>query len=236
MGHTYRQVVGDSINMCGRYTSRFSDKQNLPASVVDIPRFKARYNIAPQQKAAIIRMLDGQPSYEELRWGFRPSWLKDKNKAQINARAETLFTKPMFKHSALHRRCLVLASGWYEWQQGEHGKQPYVFHLQDDPLFAFAGIWTRWHTQGQEQEDSDSYAIVTTDANPVAAPVHRRMPVVLAKKTCAAWLDEAAQDIKTLSSLLTPYSGDDLHAYPVSTYVNSPQHTGEECIKPLQEL
>jgi putative SOS response-associated peptidase YedK len=219
--------------MCGRYTSRFSDKQNLPASVGEVPRFKARYNIAPQQTAPIVRMLDGKPNFGELRWGFRPSWLKDKNKAQINARAETLFTKPMFKHSALHRRCLVLASGWYEWQQSELGKQPFVFHLKADPLFAFAGIWTRWHTQGEEQKDSDSYAIVTTDANPVAAPVHRRMPVVLTKKDCERWLDETAQDVAGLSHLLMPYPGDDLQAYPVSTYVNSPQHTGEECIKPL---
>ncbi len=219
--------------MCWHYTSRFSDKQNLPASVGAIPRFKARYNIAPQQDAPVIRMLDGKPDFRELRWGFRPSWLKDKNKAQINARAETLFTKTMFKHSAMQRRYLVLASGWYEWQLREHGKQPYVFHLKADPLFAFAGIWTRWHTEGEEQADSDSYAIVTTDANPVAAPVHRRMPVVLTKKSCETWLDEAVQDVAVLSSLLTPYPGDDLQTYPVSTYVNSPQHTGEECIKPV---
>lgn len=219
--------------MCGRYTSRFSDKQQLPDSIGPIPRFKPRYNIAPQQQAPVIRFLDGKPSFAELHWGFQPSWLKDKNKAQINARAETLFTKPMFKHSALQRRCLVLASGWYEWQQREHGKQPYLFHLSADSLFAFAGIWTSSQAQQGAQPDSDSYAIITTDANPLAAAVHKRMPVVLTKQACERWLDANNNDLQALSALLVPYAGNDLQSYAVSTYVNSPQHTDQACIQPM---
>jgi putative SOS response-associated peptidase YedK len=219
--------------MCGRYTSRFSDKQILPVNAGIVPVFKTRYNIAPQQHAPVVRMIDAKPVYGELRWGFRPAWLKDGNKSQINARAETLFSKPMFKRSALSRRCLVLASGWYEWQQAVHGKQPYYFHFLGDPLFAFAGIWTRWHAQGGERQGSDSFAIVTTAANPIAEPVHKRMPVVLTKQAGAVWLNEANTDISGLSALLTPYDGNDLRVYPVSDYVNSPQHTGDECIKAL---
>jgi len=219
--------------MCGRYISRFSDKQKLPPELaVLVQPLSPRYNIAPQQTAPIIRMTDGKPVFEELRWGFRPAWLKDKNKAQINARAETLFSKPMFKHSALNRRCLVLASGWYEWQQTSEGKQPFVFHLKDDALFAFAGIWTRWHTEGEEQQDSDSYAIVTMDASPVAAPVHNRMPVVLNAGDCMSWLGSSEQGADHLAKLIRPYDGKDLDVYPVSTYVNSPKNTGQQCIEP----
>lgn len=214
--------------MCGRYTARFSDTQHLPASVGAIPEFAPRYNIAPQQTAPVIRCIDGKPSFEELRWGFRPAWLKDKNKAQINARAETLFEKPMFKHSALNRRCLVLASGWYEWQQTGSAKQPFYFHLGDDALFAFAGIWTTWH--GEDETQEDSYAIVTTDANPLSAPIHSRMPAILSPDACDIWLDAENKDASKLHTLLNPYVGKDLELYPVSPYVNTPKHTDEKCI------
>ncbi|MDE2234560.1 MAG: SOS response-associated peptidase [Gammaproteobacteria bacterium] len=213
--------------MCGRYTSRFTDKHKLPASLGPIPGFEPRYNIAPQQQAPVLRMLDGNPSFGELRWGFQPSWLKDRNKAQINARAETLFSKPMFKRSALQRRCLVLASGWYEWRQEQRGKQPYLFHLEADPLFAFAGIWT----SGQA-DDGDNYAIITTEANPQAAKIHKRMPVVLTESGCQEWLEEG-RDARSLAVLLRPYPANDLCTYPVSTYVNSPRHTDQACIRPL---
>jgi putative SOS response-associated peptidase YedK len=217
--------------MCGRYTARFSDNQHLPESVGVIPEFAPRYNIAPQQTAPIIRMQDGVPRFEELRWGFRPAWLKDKNKAQINARGETLFEKPMFKHSALNRRCLVLASGWYEWQKIASGKQPFAFRFRDDALFAFAGIWTSWHGENDEQEDS--YAIVTTDANPAAAPIHNRMPVILDAGSCVTWLDVGIHDPTQLGALLAPYTGTDLNIYPVSTYVNSPKNTGSACLEQI---
>jgi len=216
--------------MCGRYTARFSDQTELPeAFAAVVPDFAPRYNIAPQQLAPVIRLHDGTPRFEDLRWGFRPAWMKDKNKGQINARAETVFEKPMFKHSAFNRRCLVLASGWYEWQKTSTGKQPLVFHRQDDALFAFAGIWTRWHDEADVIEDS--YAILTTDANTLAARVHNRMPVILDADACLAWLNTS--EPSRLKELLVPYSHDDLDAYPVSTYVNSPRHAGRECLEPI---
>ena len=176
-----------------------------------------------------------QAGVKELHWGFRPAWMKDKNKAQINARAETVFEKLMFEHSALNRRCLVLASGWYEWQKTATGKQPFAFHRKDNALFAFAGIWTRWHAEGEESRDSDTYAILTTAANPIAAPVHNRMPVILDAGACTAWLDPAESDALRLAALLTPYGHDNLDAYPVSAYVNSPQHDGRQCLEPLTQ-
>lgn len=218
--------------MCGRYTARFTDKAYLPEELVAvIPTFAPRYNIAPQQTAPIIRWLDGKPVFKELRWGFRPAWMKDKNKAQINARAETVFEKPMFKHSALNRRCLVLTSGWYEWQQSAGSKQPFAFRLKDHASFAFAGIWTSWYGEHETQEDS--YCIITTHANPVAAPVHSRMPVILNQEGCKVWTDPNEGDTKQLATLLRPYQGNDLEFYPVSTRVNSPKNTDEGCLKPL---
>ena len=159
--------------------------------------------------------------------------MKDKNKAQINARAETVLSKPMFKHSALNRRCLVLASGWYEWHAMPHGKQPYRIYLKDNCMFAFAGIWTTWHAEGEESKDVDSYAIITTEANSVTARIHPRMPVVLGSKTCEYWL--AANEKETrLKAMLRPYDGKDLFGYPVSNYVSSPKNTDAKCIEPLR--
>jgi putative SOS response-associated peptidase YedK len=221
--------------MCGRYYIEKLDREyieimrEVDGDAGNIPLFKPRYNIAPQQTAPIIRMKDGKPVLEELRWGFRPAWLKDKNKAQINARGETLFEKPMFKHSAINRRCLVLASGWYEWQKTGSVKQPFAFHLKKSPLVAFAGIWTTWH--GEKDEHEDSYAIVTTEANTVAAPIHDRMPVILSQKAYKTWLGTENKDATKLESLLVPYKGKDLNAYPVSSYVNSPKNSGEKCLE-----
>lgn len=219
--------------MCGRYTAIFSDKTRLPVALAGlVPSFKPRYNIAPQQIAPIIRLKDGKPVFEELRWGFRPAWLKDKNKAQINARGETLFEKPMFKHSAMNRRCLVLASGWYEWQKTGSVKQPFYFHLNDDALFAFAGIWTTW--RGENDEREDSYAIVTTEASPVAVPIHNRMPVILNSETCEVWLDTDKREEIRLDKLLSPYFGNDLDKYAISTYVNNPAHIEKQCFELIE--
>ena len=218
--------------MCGRYTARFTDAAHLPAKLTGvIPAFAPRYNIAPQQKAPVIRQADGNLVFEELRWGFRSAWMKDKNKAQINARSETLIEKPMFKHSALNCRCLVLTNGWYEWQQTTTGKQPFAFRLKDDILFAFAGIWTSWY--GEETAQEDNYAIITTAASPLIAPVHNRMPVILDQDGCEIWLDTNGNNVKRMTALLQPYQGSDLEFYPVSTRVNNPKNTDEGCLKPL---
>lgn len=220
--------------MCGRYTARFTDTTRLPMELAEVVTgFPPRYNIAPQQTAPVIRRLDGKSVFEELRWGFRPAWMQDRNKAQINARAETLFEKPMFKHSALNRRCLVLASGWFEWQQTPGGKQPFAFRLKDDALFAFAGIWTSWHGENEAQEDS--YAIITAVASLFTAPIHNRMPVILDQKKCEAWLDTRDSDAKHLVTLLESYQDNDLEYYPVSFHVNSPKNTDASCLTLLDQ-
>jgi putative SOS response-associated peptidase YedK len=219
--------------MCGRYQLLEALQLLLPLDMPPVPKFKNHYNIAPHQKSWIIRLHDGKPAIDEIEWGFRPSWLKDKNKAQINARGETIFSKPMFKHSAKNRRCLILSSGWYEWQITPKGKQPYRFCLKDSTMFAFAGVWTTWHADGTESQDTDSYAIVTTEATSAAASIHPRMPVILSAMNCEYWLDTNAEE-KHLVRLLSPYGGRDLRAYPVSNYVNNPKNTESKCIEPLR--
>lgn len=217
--------------MCGRYTVRYSDQTTLPDELAAvITEFIPRYNIAPQQTAPVIRLNEaGTPVFEELCWGFRPSWMKDKNKPQINARAETVFEKPMFKHSALKRRCLVLAIGWYEWQQTGSGKQPFLFHRRDDALFAFAGIWTRWHDDSGH--DEDSYAILTTAASTQTAPIHNRMPVVLSTNASNLWLRES--DSSSLNTILTARADDVLDVYPISTRINNTRNDDASCLERL---
>jgi putative SOS response-associated peptidase YedK len=221
--------------MCGRYALTLKDKEALEQLrdlIGDDFEMSPRYNIAPQQTAPVIRRLDDKMKLEELRWGFRPAWLKDKNKAQINARAETVFESKMFKHSALNRRCLIPATGWYEWQARVGGKQPHYFHKRDGGLLLLAGIWTTWH--GEDGKEESNYAIITTEANLLAAPIHNRMPVILNEAGREAWLDPANKAAPVLDLLLSPYEGDELDVYPVSTYVNAPKNSSEQCIELLQ--
>lgn len=223
--------------MCGRYAIEMLDKeyQAFMRRVLkaEPPEAKARYNVAPSQLAPVLRVVEGAPRWEELRWGFRPAWLKEKHKAQINARAETVFESRMFKSSALSRRCIVPASGWYEWQAtGTGRKQPFYIHRADGGTLSFAGIWTTWRDEAGQEEHS--FAILTTDANPLIEAIHDRMPVILSEKDFGAWLDPEFQDVKKLAALLRPYTPKDLEAYSVSTYVNSPRNTGEQCIERIE--
>lgn len=218
--------------MCGRYAIELADQEYIRLMrelAGNTPVYTPRYNIAPQQLAPVIRTVEGETRFEELRWGFRPAWLKEKNKAQINARAETVFTSRMFKHSAENRRCLVPATAWYEWQKAADRKQPYAFHLKQGGVLYFAGIWTRFHNEDDTHEDN--YAIITTEANPLCAPIHNRMPVILEGKDRQAWMDPENKDV---AKLLQPYGGKGLEAYPVSTYVNAPKNTDARCLEPIQ--
>ena len=226
--------------MCGRYSlvGETLDKQALDEIREFIgteSEFGNRFNIAPSQKAPVIRLMDGKPILQELTWNFRPEWLKNKNDAQRNARAETLFFSRMFKHSAAKRRCLVPATGWYEWQKVTGGTRPYNFHMTDHPLILFAGIWTRWaDTDGKTD---DSFAIITTSPNVLSAPIHNRMPVILTGDARRAWLMDTVNqpsDVDHLQDLLQPYAGTNLDAYPVNSYVGNPRNIGPQCLEPAQ--
>jgi len=227
--------------MCGRYSlvGETLDKRALD-EIRDFigtePQFDNEFNISPSQKAPVIRLVDGQPVLEKLTWNFRPEWLKNKNDARHNARGETVFVSRMFKGSAAKRRCLVPATGWYEWQKVTGGKQPHNFRIADHPLIMFAGIWTRW---GDGDQVDDSFAIITTDANPVSAPIDKRMPAILTGVARRVWLMDPVSepsDVDHLQDLLQPYAGEGLEPYPVSPYVSNPRNKGPQCLEPDARL
>lgn len=217
--------------MCGRYAlivvgdgslqRRFSLEELL-----DVP---PRYNVAPTQTLPVI--VRQSPNHiQMMRWGLIPSWAKDATigTRMINARAETVAEKPAFRTPLRSHRCLVPASGFYEWKREGTSKQPYFIHLKDEPLFAFAGLYDRWRDpQGQ---DVWSYTIITTAANAVTAPVHDRMPVILRREDEDEWLNADNTEPEHLLPLLRPYPADAMEAYPVSSAVNSPRNDAPDLV------
>ena len=149
----------------------------------------------------------------------------------INARGEGIAASRMFGEAFRKRRCLVPADGFYEWRQGEGGKQPFYFRMKDGRLFAFAGLWEQWQkAPGQVVE---SCAILTTEANELARPIHDRMPVIIAPSDFERWLDPRVRNVELIQPLLRPYPPDEMTAYPVSTWVNDPRHQGPSCAAPV---
>jgi putative SOS response-associated peptidase YedK len=202
--------------------------------LAEVPELKPRYNIAPTQTVFAVRVNEaGKREAALLHWGLIPSWADDPKIGyrMINARSETAASKPAFRHALRRKRCLIAASGFYEWQKtGTKQKQPYYIHRRDDKPFAFAGLWEAW---SKGEEPIESCTILTTEANDLMRPLHDRMPVILDLKKYDRWLDPGVQEAKKLESLLVPYSEDDLVAYPISTWVNSPRNQGTQCIKPV---
>jgi len=191
-----------------------------------------RYNVAPSQDIPAIRV-DSQSRERQaclLHWGLIPSWARDKKigNRMINARAETVAEKPAFRAAFKRRRCLLPASGFYEWQR-TNGKQPYNIRRADGRALFFAGLWERW--EGEEGE-IESCTIIVTQANEAMTRVHDRMPVILDEDRIDPWLDPAETDKARLAELLQPYGGE-LEIYPVSQAVNSPRNDGPDLIRSL---
>jgi len=202
------------------------------------PQLPLRFNIAPTQDVAVVRLAKAGGGRELLtmHWGLIPSWAKDPKigNRMINARAESVAEKPSFRAAFRRRRCLVPADGYYEWQKTTgRSKQPYLFHRRDDGPFAFAGLWEHWE---KGQGPLQSCTIITTEANDLARPIHDRMPVILSPGDYDAWLDPSNGGGEPLLALLAPYEGDDLVAEPVSTYVNKPTNDDPRCVAVEREL
>ena len=222
--------------MCGRFTQRKSPRTIAKAfKLDDLPLFAPRYNIAPTQPiATVIRTShDNNRHFRLFKWGLIPSWAKDPSigNGMINARSETAATKPSFRSAFKRRRCLVIADGFYEWQQQEKGKQPYFIHMKDDRPFTFAGLWEHW--QDPNGNEVDSCTILTTQANSLMEPIHDRMPVILPPNRYDLWLDPDVQRPVEVSPLLRPYDQDDMMAYPVSKLVNKPANDAPDCVHAL---
>ena len=225
--------------MCGRFTIiRLQDFLNIFPWIraPDTPP-PARYNVAPSQAVAVVPN-QPDPKVDFFSWGLVPSWAKDKaigNKT-INARAETLAAKPMFRAAFRRRRCLVPADGFYEWKKHADGKTktPMYIRLKDGRPFAFAGLWEVWHDPGGSA--FPSFTIITTTPNELMKEIHDRMPVIIRPEDYRTWLDPAERDAAELEPLLTPYPAEEMEASPVSRLVNNPRNESPECIaSPAEE-
>jgi putative SOS response-associated peptidase YedK len=221
--------------VCGRFTMRANLK--TVAGLFDVPEppptVRPRYNISPSQTIVAIRPTDdASKEWALLRWGLIPSWAADPKIGykMINARSETVATKPSFRSAFKRRRCIIPADGYYEWKANGKQKQPYLFHRKGDAPFAFAGLWERWE---QGDEPIESCTIITTSANGATREFHDRMPVILDEKRIAEWLD-AKSEVQELTELLKPADEKLLIASAVSTLVNSPKNEDPTCVEPLE--
>lgn len=218
--------------MCGRYMLA-RDAQSLAEEFgIDAPaRLAPRYNIAPTQPALIVREVDKRRVAALVRWGLVPFWADDINIGQrmINARSETVTAKPAFRAAFRHRRCLVPADGYYEWQSRDGRKQPYLMAPADGGCFALAGLWEHWQRDGNELE---TMSLMTCAANASLSAIHDRMPVVIARADYGRWLSGDTAPAQ-LQSLLSPAPNDCFVARAVSTRVNSPRNDDRECITPV---
>jgi len=224
--------------MCGRYTLQASPEElarQFSVEVEDPSLFKPRYNIAPSQNVAVVRLKPDTSQRElvRLRWGLIPSWSKDPKIAYstINAKAETVAEKPAFRSAFRKRRCLIPADGFYEWQKQGRQKQPIYICLRDRRPFAFAGLWEHW--EPKYGEPIESCTIITTEPNELMKPVHNRMPVILAPEKYDLWIDPAAQQMDSLQALLKPYPAEEMEGYPVSKMVNNPRFDAPQCLEPI---
>jgi putative SOS response-associated peptidase YedK len=219
--------------MCGRYTlatqvGRLAEEFGLDASSVEFP---ANYNVAPTQGVAAVLEEGGGRDLEVLRWGLIPPWADDPQigSRMINARSETAPEKPSFRRAFRERRCLIPADGFYEWRRTNGAKQPYYIHMEGGHSFAFAGLWESWDKGGEGEVRTCT--ILTTRANALVDEIHERMPVILAPDAYDVWLDPASERDE-LAGLLAPYPEDEMEAYLVSRFVNSPSNNDPRCIEP----
>ena len=223
--------------MCGRY-GRFSRKERIEAlvgrTIEGGEALAPRYNVCPGLADWVLRQPRPQAGLrmDPLHWGLLASWTRDPRGARrpINARAETVADKPLFRDLLRTRRCAVPADGYYEWRATPAGKIPYWFHLKSgEPLF-LAGLWDCWH-EGRP-DAAASYLLMTTRPNALAARVHDRMPVLLHARDVQRWLDPALADAQHVRDLLAPYPADEMASHPVSRRVSDPASDGPALIAP----
>jgi putative SOS response-associated peptidase YedK len=210
--------------MCGRYrltnAERYGEFNDVRLGGREIP---ARFNIAPTQ--AVFVVLDEKPKeFSEVRWGLIPSWAKDRKIASslINARCETVATKPAFRSAFKKRRCLVPADGFFEWQKVGAANQPYKHRAERGRTVCIRGVCDWWRDPAR-QEEVKTCSIITTTPNELTAPIHDRMPVILPTDRRAPWLDSGTS-AEELQSFLVPFDASKMEAYPISSRVGSPKN------------
>jgi len=217
--------------MCGRFTNQYTweelhalyDLSNRPPK----SNFPPRYNIAPTQTSFVVRETEGERELAELRWGLLPKWVKAPGDGarMINARSETVASKPAYRSAFKSRPCLVVADGFYEWQKVKGGKQPYYITTKDRASFAFAGLW-----EPKSLAEQDTFTILTCEPNELCATVHDRMPAMLAPEDFAGWLATPEERTK----LLRPFPTNKMELWAVDKAVGSPKNIGPELIQPTE--
>ncbi len=222
--------------MCGRYVVAY-DPQTLVSgfSVVRVPAFPKRWNVAPQSEVPVVyETREGERVAELMRWGLLPHWAKDPALGQKlnNARAESVFDKPSFRQAVRRRRCLLPASGFYEWQATPSGKQPWYVSPHGDIPFAMAGLFEAWRADA-DSEWVLTCCILTTEANALMAPIHDRMPVMVAPQDWARWLARDVEQREAIETMLRPADPATMRAWPVARAVNRGSAEGEALIAPL---
>jgi putative SOS response-associated peptidase YedK len=222
--------------MCGRF-----DQHTLPyryAGYVDALLRAApdepvpRYNVAPQSRAWVARTSrNGGRELTPLVWGLVPYWTKDLKRAAkpINARSETVGSRPMFRELMASHRCVVPIDGFYEWQKTPAGKMPYYFRLAEDAPMLLAGLWDRW--RHGDAEPLETFTILTTPANPLIAPLHDRMPAIIDHGDLQRWLDARVEDAAAAATLLSPFPAERMRGHSVSQRVNSAANEGPDLIE-----
>jgi putative SOS response-associated peptidase YedK len=219
--------------MCGRYANTSAPEAiRTLFGYAEQPDFPPRYNVAPTQPIAIVRMVDGRRQFALVRWGLLPSWVQDPKNFSllINARGESVMDKPAFKAAMKYRRCLVPANGFYDWKASATRRQPYYVRAKSRQPLAFAGLWETW--TGPNGEELETAAIVTTRANRALADIHDRMPVIVPPDAFDLWLNCNAVDAETAGTLIAPAPEDLLEAYEVSSAVNRTANDHAQLVEP----
>ena len=230
--------------MCGRFTQRLSWRElhELLGLIGPAQNLRPRYNVAPGQSIAAVRVSESGRRLSMLRWGLVPAWAKEPNIGykMINARSETAHQKPSFRAAFKARRCLIPADGFYEWQRvGKSKKQPWLIGMKAGGVFALAGLWERWTVpeglsltgslaELAPGDDLETCTILTAEANATLAPVHHRMPAILPHAAFDPWLGGEAVP-------LVPYPAEAMTLHPVSTHVNKPANDDERCVEAVGE-
>jgi len=216
--------------MCGRFTQAYTWQQVHDAMSLIGParNLEPRYNVAPTQDVAVVRLEDEKRRLAMLHWGLIPFWAKDEKIGYrtINARCEGIESKPAFREAFKKRRCLIPADGFYEWTGPKGDRHPYRITMKEGGVFAFAGLWERWE---KGPEPVESFTIITCPANDLIERLHNRMPVILSPDDYGRWLD-ANDGLE----LLKPYPADAMDAYPVRKAVGNVKNQGPELIEPLE--
>jgi len=221
--------------MCGRFVFDISP-ENLAGTfgLAELPVVLPRYNVAPTQQVPVVRSdADGVNRLDCLQWGLIPSWAKDRTVGykMINACSETVTEKPSFRQAVRYRRCLVPASGFYEWKQEGKLKLPHYLRIKGDAPMLFAGLWESW--KSPEGETVESCTILTTGPNRLVEQIHDRMPVILHPDEYLVWLDRSVTDPADLTRLFQPYPADLMEMWPVSTLVNSAKNDRVQLVDPV---